>query len=99
MTEALVERFAREYPTISREEITAAVEASLAQYTRDGLVFAASDVVQNVRLRLDEVAPVEVSDAAPDSPSTYRSPKPNPQEPPKAPARGLLGRIWDCIWR
>jgi hypothetical protein len=97
MTQALVERFAREYPTISREEITAAVEASLAQYTRDGLVFAASDVVQNVRLRLDEVAPVEVSDAAPDSPATYRSPK--PQEPPKAPARGLLGRIWDCMWR
>lgn len=94
MTQALVDRFVAEYPTLSRDEVAAAVEASLAQYTRDGLIFSAADVVNNVRIRLDDLLPEE--EKAPESPTTYRSPRTaRPTVPP--PERGLLRRIWDCI--
>lgn len=95
MTAALVDRFVAEYPSLSRDEVTAAVDAALAQYTRDGLVFSAADVVNNVRTRLDDLLPEEPEEKAPESP-TYRS-SPRPATPPPPKPRGLIRRLLDCI--
>lgn len=90
MTQPLVDRFAQEYPTLSRKEVSAAVDAALAQFTQDGLTFKASDIVDNVRIRLDGLLS--------EKPETYpyrSSPRPTIPPPPKP--RGLLRRLLDCI--
>lgn len=96
MTTALVDLFVAEYPQLSRDEVTAAVDAALAQYTRDGLVFSATDIANNVRTRLDDLLPEEPEEKAPESPPTYRS-SPRPAIPPPPKPRGLIRRLLDCL--
>lgn len=85
MTQTLVDRFAQEYPNLPREEVSAAVGAALAEFTQDGLTFEASDIINNVRTRLDRL---ELP--------TYRS-SPRPMIPPPAKPRGLIRRLFDRI--